>query len=129
MASEDTDTVRRRGAQPEMSDRHADTTTGSPAAVKDTEEVAFRPTADVVAMVSRDVNGDPAQSKNFQVLIPEDASDADKDAAWNKAGEAQGAANYDHAKHGPQSFELSDKERAERDKKEAEELRRINRGE
>jgi hypothetical protein len=124
------DTVREESAQPKLSDKKADTSTGSRDAVNDANEAAFQPTADVVAMVSRDVNGDPAQSRNFRVIgCSDDDPDHIKDAVWNRAGEQQGAKNYDHAKHGATVGALSDEERAARDKKEAEELRRINRGE
>lgn len=52
-------------------------------------------TVDVVAQVSRDVNGDPAQSKNYIVMVDDDAPEHVKDAAHNRAGEAQGAKNVD----------------------------------
>lgn len=120
------DAVREESAQPKTSDKKADTTTGSRDAVNTANEVSSRPTADVVAMVSRDVNGDPAQSKNFRVLVDDDAPDHVKNAAWNKAGEEQGAKNYDHDKHSATVGELSDEERDERAKTEERELARIN---
>jgi hypothetical protein len=49
------------------------------------------PTADVVAMVSRDVNGDPMQSVNFRVMVDPDAPDDVKAAHYNLAGKAAGA--------------------------------------
>lgn len=41
---------------------------------------------DVVAMVSRDANGDPAQTVNYRVLVGDDADRATKDAAHNLLG-------------------------------------------
>ena len=131
------DDVQRSSGQPEMSDRNmkADTTTASPDAAEDSIKAAFQPDGDVVAMVSRDSSGRPAQSENFVVLVPDDASDEVKAAAWNRAGEAQGSRNLKNggeraiSEHHATWFGMSDEERAKRDKKEAEELRRINRGE
>jgi hypothetical protein len=77
-----------------------------------------------VAMVSRDHNGDPAESTNFVVLVDEDASDEEKNAAWNKAGEALGAANFKEPK--PRDREQEAKDEQERVQTEANELRRIN---
>lgn len=49
------------------------------------------PDGDRVAMVTRDVNGDPMQSANYVVLVPDDAPQVERDAAHNLAGLAQGA--------------------------------------
>lgn len=55
----------------------------------------FVPDADRVAMVSRDANGDPAQSANFVVMVDDDADAEEKAAAHNEAGAAQGAKHVD----------------------------------
>ena len=115
--------------------RTPDTTLASPAAA----DAALRasadwPTADQVAMVSRDVNGDPAQSANYTVLVPEDATDADREAHHNRPGELLGAANVkatagsevDPARLGVAG--LTDEQRQERDIEETRQLARINSG-
>ena len=117
------DTARREGAQPEVDPQAPDTTTGSPDAVRAATLAAARPSADRVAMVSRDVNGDPAQSQNFEVLVDDDAPDHIKDAHWNKAGELTGAKHYDPKKHGVEAERLDHDERA---RVENRELHRIN---
>lgn len=102
--------------------KRVDTTTASPDAVRAANDAMMQPTADIIAMVSRDVNGEPAQSKNFRVLVDDDAPDHVKDAHWNKAGEAMGAKHVDVNKRtGPD--ELNHEERA---KTEERELARIN---
>jgi hypothetical protein len=87
------------------------------------EKASAQPIADSVAMVSRDVNGDPAQSKNFEVLVDDDASDEEKDAAWNKAGEALGA---QHVKRQKRDRSKEREDAAKHAQRESDELRRIN---
>lgn len=127
------DEARQDSAQPKSS-KQVDTTTASPDAARAANEASLRPTGDVVAMVSRDSSGHPAQSENFTVLVPEDASDERKAGAWNRAGEEQGAKNLKHS-GGERTIEdhmgswdvgFSDKEQAERAKTEDRELARIN---
>ena len=91
----ETDVVRREGAQPKVGRPKASDLTASPDAAKAAADASAQPTADAVAIVSRDVNGEPAQSRNFRVMVGDDAPDHVKDAAWNKAGEAQGAEKVD----------------------------------
>lgn len=62
-------------------------------------EDGFVPDADRVAQVSIDVNGNPAQSHNFHVLLPEDATDEHKAAAHNEAGRKLGAKHVTEADH------------------------------
>jgi hypothetical protein len=88
------------------------------------EKGSAQPRASHVAMVSRDHNGDPAESKNFVVLVDDGASDEEKDAAWNKAGEAMGAANFKEPK--PRDAEQEAKDEEQRAQTESDELRRIN---
>lgn len=40
----------------------------------------------VVAVVSRDVDGKPANGDSFVLLVPEDPTDAELAAAWNDNG-------------------------------------------
>lgn len=70
-----------------------DLTTGSPDAVYAAMEATAQPIGDVIAQVSRDVNGDPAQSTNFAVLVDDNAPQEVKDEHYNTAGEAIGAKN------------------------------------
>jgi hypothetical protein len=99
----ETDVVRRESAQPRVGRPKSSDLTASPDAAKAAADASAQPTADHVAMVSRDTNGDPAQSRNFRVMVDDDAPDHVKDAAWNKAGEAQGAerVNWDERLTGP----------------------------
>lgn len=120
------DAVREDSAQPRAGRPKLGTGDASATAAGDAMEAAFQPTADVVAMVSRDANGDPAQTKNFHVMVDDDAPDHVKDAHWNRAGEVSGAQRYDHAKHGPVSVGFSDEELDERAQTENRELARIN---
>jgi hypothetical protein len=124
--AESPDAVREDSAQPRSGRPKLGTGDASPAAAEDALGAAFQPTADVVAMVSRDANGDPAQTKNFHVMVDDDAPGHVKDAHWNKAGEVSGAQRYDHAKHGPVLVGFSDDELDERAKTEDRELARIN---
>lgn len=103
-------------------DKGPDLTTGSPAAVANAKNASAVPTVDVVQQVSRDVNGDPAQSRNFRVMVDDDAPEHVKHHAWNKDGEALGA------KHGEVRAEEEELDHDARAKTEREELRRINRG-
>ncbi len=41
----------------------------------------------LVTSVSRNVDGSPAETAGFRLLVQEGASDADKAAAWNLGGE------------------------------------------
>lgn len=129
------DDIRMAGSQPEVKAQEPDTTKASPGAAHAAMMASAQPLGDVVAMVTRDRDGNPDQSENFVVLIPEGASQAEIDAAWNRAGEAQGAK---HLKHGggertlradgtwggPAGF--TDEEIAEREKTERRELHRHN---
>lgn len=117
--------VARQGSQPKMERPKQDLTKASPDAAWASAESAPQPLGDVVAMVSRNKDGEPDQSANFHVLVDDDAPDEIKDAHWNRAGEAQGAKDYDHSKHGaPQ--ELDHEERMNTENKE---LARIRKGE
>lgn len=80
----------------------ADTTVGSEKAVEDAKSAdGATPDADRVAMVSIDVNGNPAQSENFEVIgLPEDATDEHKAAAHNEAGRKLGAKHVTKDKDG-----------------------------
>jgi hypothetical protein len=120
-----TEELRRESSQPRVGRSKHDLTTASPDAAWVAAEASAQPRADVVAMVSRDKNGNPAQSENFQVMVDDDAPDYVKDVAWNKAGEEMGARKYDAKKHGSMP-ELDHEARA---KTESDELRRIRRGE
>lgn len=128
------DDVRLAGSQPKIGAQEPDTTKASPGAAYAAQMASAQPTVDVVGMVSRDKNGNPAQSDNFVVLVPEGASDAVKDAHWNRAGEAQGAKHVENG--GEQTIRadgtwggtvgFSDEEVAERAKVERRELHRHN---
>jgi hypothetical protein len=112
------------GAQPKVGRQMPGPETASPDAARASADASAQPTADVVAMVSRDANGEPAQTRNFRVMVDDDAPDHVKDAHWNKAGEAMGAKHVDWDKRtGPD--ELDHDERA---KTEAKELARIRKG-
>lgn len=87
----ESDDVARASAQPKVGEQKPSREVASEAGRENAASASARPDADVVAMVSRDVNGDPAQSENFVVMVADDASDRVKDAHWNKAGEALGA--------------------------------------
>ena len=128
--------VQRAGSQPEVvaDPQKPDMTKASPDAARTAMMATAQPFTGAVAMVSRDGNGDPAEDENFVVLVPEGATQAERDAAWNRSGEAQGAK---HVKHGvgERTIEehtaswdagFTDEERAERAKTEARELHRHN---
>lgn len=51
---------------------------------------------DRVASVSRYADGSAAQSPNFVLLLPENASDADKASAWNNDGELPDEAHVEY---------------------------------
>lgn len=139
-AKNDTNTEPKTSSANKSDTAGADTVSGySPFVPSTTDEVRIAssqppnlgPDGDVVAMVSRDVNGHPRQSENFTVLIPEGVSDAQRDAHWNRAGEAQGAK---HLSGGGQEAvpvyrswdALTPQERAKRDETETRELARHN---
>lgn len=94
------------------------------------QPMGLEPDGDVVAMVSRDVNGHPNQSENFVVMVPEGVSDAERDAHWNRAGEAQGAKHLSGGGReeatDSRSDGLTDDERQERAEVEHRELYRHN---
>lgn len=128
--------VQRAGSQPEVvaGPQKPDTANASPDAARAAMMATAQPFTGAVAMVSRDGNGNPAENDNFIVLVPEGATQAERDAAWNRSGEAQGA---QHVKHsgGERTVEehtarwntgFTDEERAERAKTEARELHRHN---
>lgn len=97
------------------------------ARIEGSQPSGLEPDGDRVAMVSRDVNGHPRQSENFVVLVPEGVSDLERDAHWNRAGEAQGAKHLsgggrEEAPVYGSWDNLTDKERAERAKVEDREL-------
>jgi len=127
--------VQRDGSQPAVAAQGPDTTKASPDAARAAMMASSQPTGDVVGMVTRDRDGNPAQSKNFVVLVPEGATDAERDAHWNRAGEAQGAENLKHG-GGERTlradgtwgdpFGFTDEELAEREKTERRELHRHN---
>lgn len=116
--------LRRDSSQPRVGRSKPDTTTASPDAAWVAAEASAQPRADVVAMVSRDKNGNPAQSENFRVMVDDDAPDHVKAVAWNKAGEEMGAQHYDANKHG----DMPELDHDKRAKTESEELRKIRRG-
>jgi hypothetical protein len=91
MAETKDENAARDSSQPTVAAQKPDTTKASPEGARAAVMASAQPTVDVVAMVSRDKNGNPAQSDNFIVLVPEGASDEVRDAHWNRAGEAQGA--------------------------------------
>lgn len=93
----DTDAAAERLAKASLGQAVDSTIAGPGADVAVVTSAAGWPTADVVAMVSRDANGDPAQTKNFVVLVAPDADEATRDAHWNVAGAAQGARYVDPA--------------------------------
>lgn len=71
-----------------------DTTVGSEATVDAANAAAMVADADQVAIVSRDKNGNPDQSANFEIItLGDDPSDELKAAAENHDGAAQGAEN------------------------------------
>lgn len=116
------DTAQRAASQPKVGRQTPGADVASPDGAYASAEASAQPTADVVAMVSRDADGEPAQTKNFRVMVDDDAPDHVKDAHWNKAGEAMGAKHVDWDKRtGPE--ELDHEERA---KTEDRELARIN---
>lgn len=117
--------IQRAGSQPKVERSKPDTTIASPDAAWVAAEASAQPRADVVAMVSRDKNGNPAQSENFVVMVDDDAPDHVKDVAYNKAGEQLGAKHYDAKKHG----DMPQLDHDKRAKTEADELRRIRKGE
>lgn len=123
--------VQLAGSQPRVDSntREGDTTKASPTAARAAVLASAVPSADRVAMVSRDVNGEPAQSENFHVMVPEDAPEHVVDAHWNKAGEALGAKHVTDADHEALSnwdTSFSDKELKQREETEARELARVN---
>ena len=89
------DAAREESSQPRVSRPKSSDLVASPDAAKAAADASAQPTADAVAIVSRDVNGEPAQSRNFRVMVADDAPDHVKDAAWNKDGEAQSADKVD----------------------------------
>lgn len=115
----------RESAQPKVGAQTPDSTVASPDAQAAAAAASAAPAADEVAMVSRDVNGDPAQSVNYRVLVADDADEQAKDAAHNKAGEALGAKHADAST----TSEAAPVDEEKRSKAEADELRRINFGE
>lgn len=130
------DDVRMAGSQPKVDPQKPDTTKASPDAARAAMLASSQPTGDVVGMVSRDKDGNPAQSKNFVVLIPEGATDAERDAHWNRAGELQGAKHLEHSGGVEHTLRadgtwgdlsgFTDEELAEREKTERRELHRHN---
>jgi hypothetical protein len=122
------DVAKRESSQPRVgrqnpSPRDDRGDTGSPDAMRNAAMASAMPTADVVSMVSRDVNGNPAQSENFVVMVDDDAPDEIKDAHYNKAGEEVGAQKFSREEHlmavDPLDYE-------KRSKEESEQLHRIN---
>lgn len=104
MSVETTDAVNHPQGEPAQvapESAPADRTEGEPKRVDEREESGLIPDADRIAMVSIDANGKPAQTVNFHVLLPEDATDEHKAAALNEAGRKLGAEHVtdeDHAK-------------------------------
>lgn len=120
---ESTDDVARESAQPKVGEQKPSRDVASEEGREDAALASARPDADVVSMVSRDVNGDPAQSRNFEVMVDDDASKHVKDAHWNKAGEAQGAKHVEAGWRDRDGDGVDDEKRA---KKENDELRQHN---
>ena len=123
--------VQRSGSQPEVGSvrREPDRTTASPDAARAAVMASAAPSADRVVMVSRDVNGEPAQSDNFHVMVPADAPEHVVDAHWNRAGEALGAKHVTEADHealGNWDTGFSEKEQTQRAETERRELHRHN---
>lgn len=123
--------VQLAGSQPKVDSntREGDTRKASPDVARAAMLASATPSADRVAMVSRDVNGNPAQSENFHVMVPENAADHVVDAHWNRAGEALGAKHVTEADHAALSdwdTSFSDKELKQREETEARELARVN---
>ena len=114
------------GAQPHIERQRPDPTKASAESADHAENASAQPAVDVVAMVSRDKNGNPDQSVGFVVLADEDddADDQLKDAAWNRAGEAQGAENA--PKREKPDLEKRRKEAEEQRDEENRQLRKLN---
>ena len=115
----------REGSQPKVGAQKPDAQHASADAADAAVKASARADADVVAMVSRDVNGDPKQSANYVVLVDDDEDDDVKDAAHNKAGEELGAKHVDHDEI-KRDREAEESDRQKRLDTEAKELRAIN---
>jgi hypothetical protein len=131
LRSKTSDDVQLAASQPkaDSNTREGDTTKASPKSAREAVLASAAPSADRVVMVSRDVNGEPAQSDNFHVMVPEDASDELVDAHWNRAGEALGAKHVtdaDHAALDNWDTSFSAEELKKREDTEAKELARHN---
>jgi hypothetical protein len=114
----ETDNTEKAVAKPavgkhEVGRQRPPTDVASPAAAENAADASAQADADRVSMVSRDVNGDPAQSENFHVLVDDDAPDHVKDAHWNKAGEALGAKHVDHQRDGVDNLDHEERARTE----------------
>lgn len=113
-------------SQPKVGAQRPKPEHASPDAQDAAERSSLQPEGDVVAMVSRDVNGEPAQSANFAVLVDDDpdATDEEKAVAYNKAGEESGAKNFKGRK--PRDYDAEAKDREKAADTERTELRKHN---
>lgn len=116
------------GSQPHVERQRPSPERSSATAADHAENASAQADVDVVAMVSRDKNGNPDQSAGFVVLIDDedDVPDHVRDAAYNKSGEAQGARNA--AKRERPDLERRRQDEVERLNEENRQLRKLNKG-